>query len=247
MSYTAPPPNPPPSNQSGYSYENQGIDPFTLCLDNGTTMPVAGTPPAGVNVLGPISNPTIYQLYGPNNQPVGNPTEVCPNAAIPATGVAAAPPPPPPLPPTPAEVWAATPLPTPTVEFNPSRLGLTQLPTWMWITGVNGAVAATAVIRGYTVTTTAHPVATYWTFGDGGSGQGSVGGSEASPSVTHTYVDLGRYTVTVIIGWSGQYTFAGNGVPAQTVALGTVDGPTDAAPYAVQEVRSVGVAGPGGQ
>ena len=46
---------------------------------------------------------------------------------------------------------------------------------------------------------------------------------------------------------SGQYTFVGDGVPAETVELGIVDGPAANAPYAVQEVRSVGVASGSGQ
>ena len=144
-------------------------------------------------------------------------------------------------------MWADTPLPANHIDFNPSTLGLTQLPTWMWFTGPGGTVTATVNIRGYVVTTTAHPVAAYWWFGDGGSGQGPVGGSESQPSATHTYVNVGHYVVTLIVAWSGQYTFVGNGVPAETVQLGTVDGPATNAPYAVQEVRSVGVAPGSGQ
>ena len=154
---------------------------------------------------------------------------------------APAPPPPPPPPPTPAEIWSDTPLPANHIQFSPAALGLTQLPTWIWFTGPDGSVRAKVTIRGYAVTTTASPVAAYWTFGDGSSAKGVVGGTEAHPSVTHTYVNIGHYTVTLIVGWSGRYTFTGNGVPAETVALGTVDGAATAAPYAVQEVRSVGV------
>ena len=240
-SYTTPSPNPPPSDQSGYTYVSEGLNDTIVCLDNGTMMPVGGTPPPGVDVLGPIENPTGFQLYGPTNEPVGNIDYVCPSVAIPAA------PPPPPPPPTPAEVWAATPLPANHIDLNPVTLGLTQLPTWMWFTGPGGAVTATVNIRGYVVTTTAHPVAAYWWFGDGGSGQGAVGGTEAQPSATHTYVNVGHYTVRLIVAWSGQYTFAGNGVPAETVPLGTVDGAATTAPYGVQEVRSVGVTPGSGQ
>jgi PKD repeat protein len=117
----------------------------------------------------------------------------------------------------------------------------------MWFTGTSGPVTATVKIRGYTVTTMAHPVAAYWWFGDGGTGQGAVGGSESQPSATHTYGNVGHYVVTLIVAWSGQYTFVGNGVPAETVQLGAVDGPATNAPYSVQEVRSVGVAPGSGQ
>lgn len=247
VSYTPPPPNAPPSEQSGYSYEYQGTDQAMVCLDNGSMVPYQLSPtgvlitPPGANPVGPVFAPTIYQLYGPSGQPVGNPTDVCPNV-----GNGAAAPPPPPPPPTPAEVWAATPLPAPHFNFNPRTLGLTQLPTWLWLTGVGGQVTATVTIRGYTVVTTAHPVAYYWYFGDGGSATGNSPGTQAQPSATHTYVAKGGYTVEVIIAWSGQYTFAGNGGPAETVVLGTVDGATAAAAYGVQEVRSVEVAGAGG-
>ena len=247
VSYVPPPPNAPPSNQSGYSYKSQGTDPAIVCLDNGKMVAYKLSPtgllitPPGTDPVGPVFAPTVYQLYGPNGQPVGNPKEVCPDV-----GNAAVAPPPPPPPPTPAEVWASTPLPVPHFNFNPGTLGLTQLPTWMWLTGVGGQVTATVTIRGYSVVTTAHPIAYYWFFGDGGSTVGSSPGSEAEPSVTHTYVTKGAYDVEVIIGWSGQYTFTGHGQPAETVVLGTVDGPTAAADYGVQEVRSVEVAGAAG-
>jgi hypothetical protein len=138
-----------------------------------------------------------------------------------------------------------TPLPTPQFHFNPGKVGLTQLPTWFWLTGAGGQVSAKVTIRGYQVVTAARPVAYYWRFGDGGSAIGTSEGTEANPSVTHTYVTKGAYTVEVIIGWGGQYTFNGNGVGPETVMLGTVDGPASNAPYAVQEVRSVEVEGSG--
>ena len=225
---------------SGYIYQSEGVDTNTVCLNNGGKAPYQLDPtglvvtPPGTILVGPVFNPTVYQLVGPNG-PVGNPVDSCPAAAAPA-------PPPPPPPPTPAEVWSATPLPTPTFQFNPSALGLTQLPTWFWLTGINGPVNATVTIRGYRVVTTAHPEAYYWSFGDGTRAVSSSPGSDAVPSTTHTYTTKGLYTVVVIVGWGGQYTFAGNGVAAQTVQLGTVDGPADDAGYGVQEVRSVGVA-----
>ena len=240
-SYTVPSPNPPASTQSGYSWQDMGANNALMCLDNGQTIPNNGnpTPPPGTAVVGPNPYPDLYQLFGPNG-PTGQTREVCPNATAPT-------PRPPPPPPTPAEVWADTPLPASHIHFNPSGLGLTQLPTWMWFTGPGGTVTATVNIRGYAVTTTAHPVAAYWWFGDGGSEQGPVGGSESQPSTTHTYVNVGHYVVTLIVAWSGQYTFVGNGVPAELVELGAVDGPATNAAYAVQEVRSVGVAPGSGQ
>jgi hypothetical protein len=248
--YTPVAPNPPPAQQSGYSYETQGNNAALVCLDNGTMVPYNLSPtgllvtPSGTNPLGPVFAPTVYQLYGPNGQPVGSPKNVCPSVA--SNVIASPTPPPPPPPPSPADVWAVTPLPTSAFHFNPGTLGLTQLPTWFWLTGLGGQVAAMATIRGYRVVTTAHPVGFYWSFGDGGSASGRSSGSEANPSVTHTYVTKGGYRVAVIVGWSGQYTFSGNGIPSETVPLGTVDGPAATASYGVQEVRSVEVAEPSG-
>ena len=120
---------------------------------------------------------------------------------------------------------------------------MTQLATWFWLSGVGGQVTATVTIRGYTVTTTARPVGYSWSFGDGSGATSSSAGTPSAPSVTHTYVTKGRYVVKVVIGWSGHYTFAGNGVGVHTVPLGTVDGPIGTDSYGVQEVRSVGTSG----
>lgn len=243
VSYTPPPPNAPPSTQSGYIWTNLGSDLLMTCTNG---QPTAIPPPVGPNgpgtgmSLGPpgaAGFPDLYELVGPTGNVIAT-KDVCPGAALAPT-----PPPPPPPPPTPAEVWAATPLPIPTVNFDPSTLGVTQLPTWFWLSGATGQVTATVTIRGYTVATTAHSVDYYWSFGDGAGATSASPGTQAAPSVTHTYVTKARYTVKVVVGWSGQYTFTGNGVGAQTVPLGTVDGPADTAGYGVQEVRSVGVAG----
>src|SRR5580704_15277314 len=96
VSYTPPPPNAPPSDQSGYSYQPQGTDPAMVCLDNGSMVPYQLSPtgalvmPPGANPVGPVIFPTIYQLYGPTGQPVGNATDVCPNVG---NGAIAPPPP----------------------------------------------------------------------------------------------------------------------------------------------------------
>lgn len=233
------------SSDSGYTWVLVGSDRLVQCGANGqqTVATIVGPNGPGTGQsLGAPGAPglaDLYELIGPNGQVV-TVQDVCPGNAPSAV-------PPPPPPPTPTQVLAATPLPANSIDFNPTTLGLTQLPTRMWFTGPSGAVTATVNIRGYAVTTTAHSVAADWWFGDGGSGQGPVGGSESQPSVTHTYVNVGHYVVTLIVVWSGQYTFVGNGVPAETVQLGTVNGPATSVPYAVQEVRSVGVAPGSGQ
>jgi hypothetical protein len=121
-------------------------------------------------------------------------------------------------------------------------LGLTGLASWFWAGNLSGPVTAVSSIRGYTVVTTAHPVAFHWYFGDGTEAEGSGPGTEATPSVTHIYQTKGTYSLELIVAWQGQYTFTGHGIPAQTVQLGTVDGPAATTAYAVQEIRSVLVA-----
>ena len=176
-------------------------------------------------------------MEDPQGNPVGPPKTVCPNAGSTA-------PQPPPPPPTPAQVWGATPLPPPIFNWNPHGLGLTGLASWFWVGGVGDPVTATANIRGYTVVTTARPVAYHWGFGDGTGAVGSSPGTEAAPSVRHVYQTKGKYSLQLIIAWQGQYTFTGNGVAVQTVQLGTVDGPLATSSYSVQEIRSVLVAPP---
>jgi PKD domain len=171
------------------------------------------------------------QEYGPNGKPIGNPTVVCPQPAP----KPAAPPPPPP---TPAEVWASVPLPTPAMGINPAAVGITQLPSWFWVTGANGPVTVTVIIDGYTVTTTATPVAYQWNFGDGSSSTGVGPGDETNPSVTHTYHYKGTYIVTLSIEYAGTFSYAGFG-SIGTEALGDYEQPGLSAPYVVQEVRSV--------
>jgi hypothetical protein len=116
---------------------------------------------------------------------------------------------------------------------------LTGLATWLWDANPPAAVTATSSVRGYSVVTTAHPVTFSWTFGDGSSGSSSTAGTEATPSVQHVYQTKGVYTVTLTISWTGQYTYAGNGVALQTVPLGTVAQPPMTTSYRVQEIRSV--------
>jgi PKD repeat protein len=100
-------------------------------------------------------------------------------------------------------------------------------------------ITATASIRGYTTVTSAHPIKYYWWFGDGAQATATSPGSSASPSVTHIYQTKNLYTLTLTVAWQGQYTFSGNGVPPQTVQLGTVDQAPATTTYRVQEIRSV--------
>jgi hypothetical protein len=90
----------------------------------------------------------------------------------------------------------------------------------------------------YTVTATASPVAYQWDFGDGASAAGASAGAEGEPSVTHTYVDKGTYSVGLAVEYAGSYHFAGP-AGAGSASLGVYWQPRAYTPYTVQEVRSV--------
>jgi len=231
-SLAGPSPDPDPSNDSGYIWKDLGQDGNYEC-SNGVAVNVSTTYPLGSSTA---VSPAVWQLYDPTGKAVGSPQYVCP-----ATGGdgGSATPTAPPLPPSPAEAVAETPLPRPTFDWNPNGLGLTGLASWFWVGNISGPVTAVSSVRGYTVVTTAHPVAYHWYFGDGSSAEANSPGSALDPSVTHIYQAKGVYTLELIVAWQGEYTFSGDGVPLQTVQLGTVDGPTATTPYAVQEIRSV--------
>ena len=183
------------------------------------------------NPTGP-DMPQALQEYGPNGQPIGTPIVVCPSQTIPKPNV------PPPPPPRPAEVWAHVSLPSPALAINPATVGITQLPSWFWVTGVRGPVTVTATIDGYSVTTTATPVAYQWNFGDGSTDTSQTPGSEFDPSVTHTYDYKGTYIVSLLVDYTGTFSYAGPGGTG-TESLGNYLEPGTSIPYVVQEVRSV--------
>ena len=163
------------------------------------------------------------------------------------TGAGPAPPPPPP-PPGPAEVVASTPFPAETIHHDPCFAGLTGLASYMWATVNNAAVppiTASTTIRGYTVSTSAHPVSYRWDMGNGAVLVGPISGTDKAPSVTYTYQKKGSYQLTLTVMWAGTFTFTGYGV-TQTRALGPVAQAAQHLPWLVEEVRSVLVApGPG--
>ena len=172
--------------------------------------------------------------YGPGGMATGSRSVICPSGQTASTS----PPPPPPPPPTAGDVWAEVPLPAPVLAINPAAAGITQLASWFWVTGAGRPVTVAVNIDAYTVTATASPVAYQWTFGDGSSAASTSPGAEGEPSVTHTYVEKGTYSVSLAVEYAGSYTFAG---PAGTgsSSLGVYwQLPVDTS-YTVQEVRSV--------
>jgi hypothetical protein len=128
--------------------------------------------------------------------------------------------------------------------------GLTGLETLLWVDPAPPAeVTVTVNIRGYSVTSKAHPVRYGWQMrqdGDTPSSRNpdpsitSTGpGSPASPAARYRWETKGDYRVSLAVVWEGSYTFSGFGVAPQTESLGPVTGQTQVVPYHVVEVRSV--------
>lgn len=156
-------------------------------------------------------------------------------------------PPPPPPPPTAAEVRDLTPLPTPAWGVSPIGTGLTGLETWLWDSNGSAGRTVNVVIRGYSVTSNARPTRWTWDLADAGPASrsnppstlsSSVAGTATSPAVRYTYETPGGYRIRLTVTWGGSYTYAGNGVGAQTVDLGTTTR-TATRDYQVTEVRPV--------
>jgi hypothetical protein len=165
-----------------------------------------------------------------------------PNVGQPCNGHSPLPPPPEP-PPSPASAWAAAVkyLPVPQIRSNPTTAGLVQLGTWFWLGNDQAGVpvTVTAAADGGSVTATVYPVSYTWNFGPPGSASvtsytAGAPGSASSASAVYTYVDNGTYEVSVVVNWSGSFTFD-KGAP---VALPAVS-QEQSFPYEVREVRSV--------
>jgi len=183
---------------------------------------------AGSNVVLPVNQ------YGSGGKQTGFRSVICPSAQAGATTSSAPPPPPP----SAGQVWAEVALPAPVLAIDPATAGITQLASWFWVTGAGQPVTVTVNIGAYTVTATASPVAYQWDFGDGSSAASARAGDEDEPSVAHTYLEKGRYTVGLAVQYAGTYSFAGP-AGAGSSPLGLYWQPRVNTSYTVQEVRSV--------
>ena len=181
---------------------------------------------------------------------------------------------PPPPPPTAAEVIQASNLPRlrfglspvgkdcapggaaggPTTATPPCAAGeapgLTGLETLLWVDPAPPAeVAVTVNIRGYSVTSRAHPVRYSWQMrqdGDTASNRNPAPtitttgpGTHDAPAARYRWETKGDYRVSLAVVWEGSYTFSGFGVASRTESLGPVTGQPQVVPYHVVEVRSV--------
>jgi hypothetical protein len=102
----------------------------------------------------------------------------------------------------------------PQLAMAPGRIGLTGLPTYVWLAPRPHAVAASAGVPGLTVTAEARPVQFTWDFGDGRDLVTSSPGRAWKPgregNVSHTYETKGRYEMRVEVVWEARWR-AGSG------------------------------------
>ena len=104
----------------------------------------------------------------------------------------------------------------------------------------------TVAIRGYTVTTRAHPVRYQWDMRQPGDTESTRNpnpsfstdgpGTRDAPAARYRWETKGDYRIALSVVWEGSYTFSGFGV-SRTEPLGPVTGEPTIVPYHVIEIR----------
>lgn len=126
----------------------------------------------------------------------------------------------------------------PTLRIAPERIGLTGLPTYVWLEATPRPVSASASVPGVTVTAEARPVQYRWSFGDGEdkvtSDPGRPWTKARRGSIAYTYETKGHYEVEVEVVWSARWRI-GDG---EWRRLGYFSN-SDSRDYAVRQVISV--------
>lgn len=182
----------------------------------------------------------------------------------------------PPPPPTAAEVVSAANLPRMQFGLSPSGMdcviqgtapasssgtrvclagdapGLTGLDTLLWVNPPPPReVSVTVDIRGYSVTSRAHPVRFMWDMRQNGDAASTrnpaasfatdTAGTADAPAARYRWETKGDYHLSLAVVWEGSYTYTGFGT-SRTEPLGPVRGQPTVMPYHVVEVRSVATA-----
>jgi hypothetical protein len=97
----------------------------------------------------------------------------------------------------------------PALRAAPSKIGLTGLPTYVWLPRRPATVSATAEVPGLSVTAEAYPVRYIWDFGDGGivetGSHGSAWTERGAGSIRHIYQRKGAYTLSVRVVWYARW------------------------------------------
>jgi hypothetical protein len=97
----------------------------------------------------------------------------------------------------------------PAFEAAPAHIGLTGLPTYVWLARRPATVSATAEVPGLAVTAEAYPVRYLWDFGDGAGIETATHGRawtrRQAGTIRHTYERKGRYTLAVRVVWYARW------------------------------------------
>lgn len=97
----------------------------------------------------------------------------------------------------------------PAFEAAPAHIGLTGLPTYVWLARRPATVSATAEVPGLAVTAEAYPVRYLWGFGDGAvletATHGRAWTRRQAGTIRHTYERKGRYTLAVRVVWYARW------------------------------------------
>jgi hypothetical protein len=126
----------------------------------------------------------------------------------------------------------------PILRIAPDEIGLTGLPTYVWLEETPRPVSASASVPGLVVTAEARPVQYRWSFGDG---EDKVTDNPGRPwtktrrgNITYTYETKGHYEVAVEVVWAARWRVDGG----EWRALGYFSN-SDSRPFPVRQVISV--------
>ena len=101
----------------------------------------------------------------------------------------------------------------PELTLAPAKIGLTGMPTYVWLERQPRPVSARAAVPGLVVQARAAPQEYRWLFGDGGELLTDHPGTPYRPkrpgSIAHTYEVKGHYTVTVEVVYHATYRVNG--------------------------------------
>lgn len=101
--------------------------------------------------------------------------------------------------------------PTIQIGVNPAARGLVGLPSWFWVEGFTGSVAAPPITAfGLTIDVRMSSGGVTWSFGDGTTVVGDLGRAyPAESTVTHIHQTDGRFTVSAAIHLAPEYRVDG--------------------------------------
>ncbi len=141
----------------------------------------------------------VWQLYTPDGDagPVHLQNQCDPNDFVPTP------------PPSPLEVWARTPLPTPSVLTSPRVKGLVGVPNWFWYEGPTVVTVPPITLGEWSVTAQGQIESISW-YADGehvGTATGAdLASTEADPAAEGLFRFAGEVELRAEVVWAGTST-----------------------------------------